>query len=301
MGHSAPPGSVMARIQLRYYVIKSACGLGRGGGSMNFAPARTRDVATQNRREHHRCSPTCDGEIEPRGRRRLVTRPSEDQPTGEVKTSSVDRAYQHIRQAIISGEYPPNSPLRLQRIASEAGVSIIPVREALRTLEGERLVRSEPNRGAVVAGVSLQDARDAYHMRILLETEAVRRAYEHLRPEDLERVRSLADEHLERLSDDGHGHEAVHRELHFAIYGRCGSEWLLRFIQTLWDHTERYRRVGRPPARVTGEHLAIVEALEQGEVDTAVDAIREHLLNTLRATEKSPYIEDLADAEQTDA
>jgi DNA-binding GntR family transcriptional regulator len=224
-----------------------------------------------------------------------VSIPSEDEVAPRGKVSSVERAYQHIRRAIISGEYPPNSPLRLQRIATEAGVSIIPVREALRTLEGERLVRTEPNRGAIVAGVSLEDARDAYAMRILLETEAVRRSYEHLTLEVLEQVRELALEHLEQLSDGEAGDEAVHRDLHFAIYRPCGSPWLLRFIQTIWDHTERYRHVGRSPDRVTSEHVAIVEALEQGDPEAAVEALREHLRNTLRAIEESPYIETLPD------
>lgn len=222
----------------------------------------------------------------------MASKPTDGQASGDT-TSSVARAYDHIRRAIISGQYPPNSPLRLQRIANEADVSMIPVREALRTLEAERLVRTVPNRGAIVAGLSLDDVRDAYEIRILLETEALRRSYAHLTEEDLAEARLHAEQ---QRSLRGHRNDEAadaHRRLHFVLYRKCKSPWLLRFIENLWDHTERYRRIAQPtrgvPAKIVGEHVAVLEAIEQGNVDHAVAALRAHLMNTVQALETSEH------------
>ena len=82
-----------------------------------------------------------------------------------------------LRDAIIDGEFPPGSPLRHNELTNAFGVSLIPIREAMRKLEVERLVDSTPNKGARVASVSLDDVRDVYQTRIALETEALRRAW----------------------------------------------------------------------------------------------------------------------------
>ncbi len=88
--------------------------------------------------------------------------------------SLVDRVLDFVRDRILSGEYEPGARLRLQPLAEESGASLIPVREALRILETERLVETIPNRGARVAGISREDMEDLYRVRVLLETEAVR-------------------------------------------------------------------------------------------------------------------------------
>ena len=67
----------------------------------------------------------------------------------------VDRVYRSLRAGIVDGTYAPDAPLRLQTVAKEHEVSLIPVREALRLLESEKLVIATPNKGARVAPISL--------------------------------------------------------------------------------------------------------------------------------------------------
>lgn len=90
--------------------------------------------------------------------------------------SSVDRVYEALREKILSGVYPPGSRLILSRLANEHQMSFIPVREALQRLEGERMVRSERNRGATVTELSIADMRDIYETRLILEETAIRAA-----------------------------------------------------------------------------------------------------------------------------
>lgn len=200
-------------------------------------------------------------------------------------TTSVDQVYAKTREAILSGEYRPGKPLRLQELADANSVSLIPVREALRLLESERLVQSVPNKGARVASLSTDDVRSAYEARIVLEIEALRRAYENLTEEDLQRARDLASEMVDKFQrgDDVAGFE-LHRKLHFSLYEPSESSWILHFISLMWDHTERYRRLAtqirHDPEGIGHEHLAVLEALERGDRSGALSALRTHLERT---------------------
>ena len=91
--------------------------------------------------------------------------------------------YQSTRAQILDGTYPPGTPLRLNRLAEENEVSLIPVREALRLLESERFVISEINKGARVAPLSMQSLEDLYRVRTLVEVEALRLATDFMDPE----------------------------------------------------------------------------------------------------------------------
>lgn len=199
--------------------------------------------------------------------------------------TSVDHVYDRTREAILSGEYAPGTPLRLQELANANAVSLIPVREALRLLESEKLVESIPNKGARVASLSTEDVRAAYEARIALEVEALRRAYDNLTDEDLGAARELATEMVERFQegDDVAGFD-VHRRLHFSLYEPSGSKWILHFISLMWDHTERYRRLAtqirHDPEGIGHEHLAVLEALERGDKSGALVALKTHLEHT---------------------
>src|SRR5579859_5918965 len=97
-------------------------------------------------------------------------------------------AYTRIRQAIVEGRYRPGQRLIEQRLASEFDLSRTPVREALRWLEAEGLIVSEPNRGAIVRPIDVSDIHDLYELRARLESLAALRA-----------SRNRSNEHLEEM------------------------------------------------------------------------------------------------------
>lgn len=195
--------------------------------------------------------------------------------------SAVDRVYRRTRTAILMGDYPPGFPLRTSELAEANGVSAIPVREALRRLEAERLVESVRHKGVRVAQLSMADLADAYQLRTILEIEAVRVAVPKLNDEDRARADELLDSMRTlfeaRSFDELH---VAHRDLHFIVYERAGSPWLLHVISTLWDHTERYRRLALrwlgQPEDLASAHEPVVDALFSGDVDLAIEAVRAH-------------------------
>ncbi len=100
-----------------------------------------------------------------------------------------DRAYDGIREMIISGELAAGAPLGEEALAERCGVSRTPVREALRRLESEMLVRRTESQRSFVADWSLDDIEDVFELRAMLEGHAARRAAERMDPESLKRLR----------------------------------------------------------------------------------------------------------------
>lgn len=205
-----------------------------------------------------------------------------DGPAAGDLTSSVELVYQRTRRAILVGDYGPGTALRLQELASQNGVSMIPVREALRLLEAEGFVVTIPNRGARVTPLSIVDLHDVYRTRTILEIEALRQAFDRIRPADLARARRLNARLVKQFDRYGYAKYDDHRAFHFTLYEPSNSRWIMRLIGIIWDHTERYRRLGAPlvsGALAGEEHERIVTAIEARNLDEAIAALVAHLEN----------------------
>lgn len=180
-----------------------------------------------------------------------------------------------LRRAILTGEMPPGSPVRQDALAERLGVSRVPLREALRTLEGEGQVIYRPHRGYQVADLSLDDLLEVYRIRELLETEATLRAVPLLTAEDFERLeQSEQDIHRAAAEDDIVGMAAANRRFHFTVLDASGMPRLTRLVRVLWDATDAYRSlyysspVNRE--RVHSEHKAIIAAARAGDAEEVV-------------------------------
>jgi DNA-binding GntR family transcriptional regulator len=198
-------------------------------------------------------------------------------------SSLVARSVSAIRKGILSGAYPPGSWLRLNMLTNETGASLVPIREALRILETERLVEAVPNRGARVVGLSISDLKDLYAVRTLLEAQAVRTSAPLDDDAHAGLLALLVRTQKAVASGDSDEVICLNREFHFAIYRRCDSPWLLYLIEMLWQHNERYQRLSlefRQDA-ADAEHRAIVDALAANDADRAAEALEQHLSTTV--------------------
>lgn len=157
--------------------------------------------------------------------------------------SRVDWVFTRLRRAIVNGEFEPGAPLKHSELSEAFGVSLIPIREAIRKLEMEKLVESAPNRGAWVAPITASEVHDAYSVRILLETQALRLSIPKFNDADIEHMRDTYSQMLALGSRADERYPGLHRELHFSFYRKCESPWLLHMIETLWSHTDRHRHL----------------------------------------------------------
>ncbi|MEU5099459.1 GntR family transcriptional regulator [Streptomyces sp. NPDC020996] len=195
-----------------------------------------------------------------------------------------------VRRAITSGQLGPGAPIRQEALAEQLGVSRLPLREALKSLEAEGLVVHEAHRGYFVAELSLADLREVYRIRQLLEAEAVRQASENLDGPALAAIEAAQHEvEQAAAAGDVSAMTAANRRFHFALYETAGMPRLARLITTLWDATDAYRSLyyGEPANRdhVVKEHRTILDALRGEDPERAVRLLDEHRSHAVAALE----------------
>jgi DNA-binding GntR family transcriptional regulator len=189
-----------------------------------------------------------------------------------------------LQDSILSGELAPGSALRLEELAARLGMSISPVREAVRRLETLGLAVHVPHRGARVSELALDDLRDTYEVRLVLEPLAVRRAAARFTAEDAAVARSyLAEYRRAREREEPRSARGAHAAFHFTLYAASGSEWLQRLIRPAWENCERYRAMslqGRGALEIEREHQRILDACVCHEPDRAAGELSRHLAAT---------------------
>jgi DNA-binding GntR family transcriptional regulator len=193
-----------------------------------------------------------------------------------------------LRTAIAARELRPGDRVRQEEIARRFGVSVIPVREALRVLEGEGQVTYRPRQGYVVAELDLGALAEVYRLRELLEDEAVRVAVERISDADVERVGALFEDVGEALAAGNvTAAMAANRRAHFQLIEAAEMPILLRHVRMLWDSTEAYRALYYADPRrgegVAREHTAIVEALANRDAERVIEVLRGHRRRALDA------------------
>lgn len=218
--------------------------------------------------------------------------------TTETETTSslstVDHLVVEIRRMILTGRLVPGQRFSLRTLASELGVSFIPVREALRSLESQGLVFSRPGRSSVVAPLDPDDLRSIYRIRLRLEPEIAFRSCELLTPDDFDRLNEL----ITQFSDESKGIDDVydaHHDFHLELLRPAASDWDLRILENLWHAAERYVRLAFAERDFTpGEHQRrecshrqLLEPFRAQDPDRAAHALREHLLANERLAEQS--------------
>jgi DNA-binding GntR family transcriptional regulator len=204
---------------------------------------------------------------------------------GGARQSLVDIAYVALRDGITSGSLLPGMRLREAALARHFSISTTPVREALRRLDREGLVRLSPNRGAVVAEFNLREILDLFEIREVLECRAVRRAAaQHAR--DLSHPESLlAAEARQVALHDRVEWNRLEVAFHRAINDLSGNfelaelaERVHRSVQGLCVRCLREPLYGPERLRLMqSQHQAIVDAVQAGDADGAEACTREHI------------------------
>ncbi|MEA2179765.1 MAG: hypothetical protein QOG77_3062 [Solirubrobacteraceae bacterium] len=194
-----------------------------------------------------------------------------------------------LRQAIVTGELGPDTVSTQNGLADALGVSRTPLREALRMLELEGLIVRENNRRFRIAGFSLDDLEELYVMRLSLETSALRLTVPTFTHADHAELEGFLAQ-MERFAhvSDWAGFELPHREFHARMVDRAGPR-VTEQMGRLWDHAARYRNAYAVLvesdehdawALRRAEHRALLDAVEDDDVTTAVAVLASHYART---------------------
>jgi DNA-binding GntR family transcriptional regulator len=212
----------------------------------------------------------------------------------EIKTdgqSLVDQITQEVRRAIVEGQLRPGEPLSISTLSERLAISHIPIREALQRLAGQG--------SAVVAPLEVEDLKEVYRLRELVEVDAVARAVTDLTDADLAQLHIELDGMANRARDDER-FWTHHEAFHLILMRPAMTPRLRRMIDDLWKAAERYIRLTYMEGSETRDghsarerHVPLLEAAESRSPKRMRQALLEHLQrNEEELVERTARIHD---------
>lgn len=195
-----------------------------------------------------------------------------------------DRVFDTIHAAIMSGELPAGTQLKVRDLASQVGTSVMPVREAIRRLEESGLAVREPHKGAVVKSLTTSELVQTYEVRILLEVDAARRGAPAVTDDDCRSMQALCGQ-LVQAFDEGRIVDALNydEEMLAILYTASGNHVLVESIRGLWQQCRAYKIRGAQRAcetsvrRLWSFQPRIVDAAKKRDAALAAKITRESL------------------------
>jgi len=203
----------------------------------------------------------------------------------EGPRSLTDAVAMRIQKEILSGRIPPGQRMRLRSLQEQFGVSHIPIREALRRLEGIGLVEILPQRGAIAARLAYDEFTDVYDLRKIIEPEIAARATAGIGPTRLEEIKKALDElNAEPEGSRSPHFNELHRRFHWLICEPGSTPVVERVMKQLWQTSDRYVHLSltedRTALKAERQHRRLYEAIRKGDPEMMRRELTAHLENT---------------------
>jgi DNA-binding GntR family transcriptional regulator len=207
---------------------------------------------------------------------------SDPQPAMVAPLLAVTKAeavFIETRARILRGALPPGLNVNQEQLAADLGVSITPLREALRRLEMEGLIRLEAHRTVVITPLTGLELDELYVIRIELDSLAAGLAATHATEVQLTTIGQLA---RQKSAREPVAQLERNRAFHRAIYASSGNGALITYLDQLWDRTDRYRLILVKEELISGpasrqDHIDIADAVADRDADRAQRLTREHI------------------------
>ncbi len=201
--------------------------------------------------------------------------------------TKAEAVYQELRTRILDGSIEPASTLNQEALAARFGLSITPLREALRRLEAEGLVHLEAHRTMTISPLTRRELNELYAVRLQLDPFAASLAAKHATDAQLDEIERLA---RQRVGRTPRALLELNRAFHRSVYSACGNIVLIEVLDHLWNRTDRYRLIvlqDRIQERAAGEeHREIAAALKAREAKRVPDLVHRHVEKTQRLIEQ---------------
>ncbi len=202
-----------------------------------------------------------------------------------------EEIYDALHRQIIAGKYVPGDWLRQEDIATQMGVSMTPVREALDLLVASGIAERVPYRGVRVREMSAKDVADAYGLRLILEAMIAREAALHITSAQIANLEKIMDEMKKRVKLNEMPQERqLSRDFHLSIAEASDNDLMKKLysvVANAFPDWLLYEAIFRNPEILAGsvsqtyeEHSAIMNALIRGDVEKAVQTSIDHVLDS---------------------
>ena len=190
-----------------------------------------------------------------------------------------EKAYNIIKENIITCKYAPGELLNETHLMEEVGASRTPIREALSKLEQEKLVKIFSKKGIMVSELSIKEIGDVYQVRLMLEPQMIRQFGAGLPVEKMEECRNTLMSYKPEMTvvEKNYLDDSLHR----LIIDNCPNNYFNEWMTLIYSQNQRLRiitgQLNHRMERNTDEHKEIVEAMLRGDFDGAAELMEEHL------------------------
>lgn len=215
------------------------------------------------------------------------------EPVLTAGESKSQQAYNWISEKIRTREYEPGYRLVLAAIADELGISVVPVREAIRQLEAEGMVTYERNVGASVTTYNREAYYESMDIVATLEANATAQSAPYLDAQDIARAREINQRMRELdVHHDPEEFTQLNKEFHSVLFSKCPNERLKDLVVDQWKQLEyhrvsTFRYVPERAQESTREHEQLVSLIEAGAEPAYIEKVaRQHRLSTLNTYRK---------------
>jgi DNA-binding GntR family transcriptional regulator len=206
-----------------------------------------------------------------------------------------DHVAEFLREGIISGRFERGQRLKQADIAELLGLSITPVREALKLLEAEGYVSRESHHGVMVAKFDRDASGDVIGLRMTLEERLVRGAVIHMTPEVLAELREIEQSFEKAVAaGDRTSMRGINYRFHRHLYAQAQLPQTLHFVQILWAKYpfDVINVLKGRAARAVQEHRLLMKQVAAGDAEKAALAVRKHIEEGWRELQKHLNDED---------
>ena len=198
----------------------------------------------------------------------------------DTRLTKKEIAYQIIRQAIIAGDLRSGKIYNTAEFSEAYSLGITPIREALIILESEGYLRSLARTGFEISTISVQDVQETFHLRTLLEVEAIGLAVERISDSEIQQLKTnLQSEHQISMDPSTNRRQLAYqlnKEFHSIIAHATGNRRLANLVEQFIDNMERI--LSFDPYKIDPkQHVGILESLIEHNKSKAQEAMRDHL------------------------
>ena len=208
---------------------------------------------------------------------------------GISRLSLASAVAEKLREMIIKGQIEEGEPLRQDVIAADLNVSRIPVREAMRQLDAEGLIRIIPHHGAVVASLSADEIGELFDMRVLLECDVLRCSIPNLKESDFQKAEGILRryENALEMNEEVTNWGQLNWQFHSTLYSRAERPHFMAMIQQINNNSDRYMRLQlyltREFSRANEQHRTLLELCRNRDTEAACALLELHIRNAGRS------------------
>ncbi len=206
--------------------------------------------------------------------------------------------YENIKKAIIDGNITPGTRLTETKVSEQLGVSTTPVREAFRRLESERFVKNIPYKGAVVQKFSTREIEEVYQCRVALEVLAIETVTETIDNKGITALRKIVAK--SKHSRDFQAYEEMNTAIHNKILSYANNETLQAMLtqlnEVIYHNRSMFSLSDQRRIDNYEEHVHIIEALEDKNLEEAKRAMETHIKNAYTYIQEQIHERQTVDA-----